>query len=258
MRKIQILLIFVVSIFFVTSTVMSQKVKNTMTNADVVEMVKAGLPESTIIIAIQQSELNFDISTKALIELSKQGVSQKIMEAMLQPKVTTPISGQTKVSNYSAVTLIDGEKRISMKGSQSIFREGNTIADVFIPFKSTKSHDNLDGNRAQLRVSDTTPEFEVTLPADVNPKDYLVLIKFKVKSDRREVETGKVGITGMSFGFRKESIVSTTFEEIKNPTADGVIQNIVYRVKVINPLPPGEYAFAPQSLYYDFGIDKGQ
>lgn len=32
----------------------------------------------------------------------------------------------------------------------------------------------------------------------------------------------------------------------------------LYRVKVVSPLPPGEYAFAPQSMYYDFGIDSGK
>lgn len=54
-----------------------------MTNADVVEMVTAGLPESTIVLAIQQSQTNFDTSPKALILLKKQSVSQKILEAML-------------------------------------------------------------------------------------------------------------------------------------------------------------------------------
>jgi hypothetical protein len=90
MRKIKIALIFAVCLLFVTSAVTAQKAKNTITNADVVEMVKAALPESTIILAIQQSEPNFDTSPKALIELSKQGVSQKVMDAMLQPRTLLP------------------------------------------------------------------------------------------------------------------------------------------------------------------------
>ncbi len=42
MRKIQIVLIFAACLFFVTLTVTAQKAKNTITNADVIEMVKAG------------------------------------------------------------------------------------------------------------------------------------------------------------------------------------------------------------------------
>lgn len=94
MRNIQIILTCAACLFFVSLAVTAQKAKNTMTNADVVEMVKAGLPESTIVLAIQQSDPNFDTSVKGLIELSKQGVSQKIMDAILQPQ-TTPTKSET-------------------------------------------------------------------------------------------------------------------------------------------------------------------
>jgi len=101
--------------FAVTSTVTAQKVKETMTNADVVEMVKAGLAESTIILAVQQSEPNFDTSPKALIELSKQGVSQKIMDAMLQPQPTKTVS-QTKKEPENAIAWKDiGSLRVVLK-----------------------------------------------------------------------------------------------------------------------------------------------
>jgi hypothetical protein len=115
MRKIQFVLIFVVCLFFVTSTVTAQKAKNTMTNADVVEMVKAGLSESTIVLAIQQSEPNFDTSTKALIELSKQSVSQKIMDAMLQAQPTKAVP-QTKPVDTNAIATKDiGSLRVILK-----------------------------------------------------------------------------------------------------------------------------------------------
>jgi hypothetical protein len=91
MRKIQTILIIAVCFLFVTATVTAQKAKNIMTNADVIEMVKAELPESTIVLAIQQCDPNFDTSTKALIELKKQGVTQKVMDAMFQPQTSPPL-----------------------------------------------------------------------------------------------------------------------------------------------------------------------
>jgi len=115
MRKIQIVLVFTACLFFVTSTVTAQKAKNTMTNADVIEMVKAGLSESTIVLAIQQSEPNFDTSTKALIELSKQGVSQKVLDVMLQTPATKPESSKrTEPTNAIAYKDI-GSLRIVLR-----------------------------------------------------------------------------------------------------------------------------------------------
>lgn len=46
-------------------------------------MVKGGLPESTIINAINAQPSTFDVSAMALLALKKQGVNAKIMDAML-------------------------------------------------------------------------------------------------------------------------------------------------------------------------------
>ena len=53
-----------------------------LTNADVIKMVKGGVPESTIISSIQSSPTKFDLSVAALTGLRKAGVSEKIIEAM--------------------------------------------------------------------------------------------------------------------------------------------------------------------------------
>ncbi|HET9766794.1 MAG TPA: hypothetical protein VFS60_08095 [Thermoanaerobaculia bacterium] len=54
---------------------------DTFDNADVIEMVKAGLPEDVILTAIADAENpSFDTSPKGLIELGKAKVSKKIMQ----------------------------------------------------------------------------------------------------------------------------------------------------------------------------------
>lgn len=54
-----------------------------LTNVEVVQMVKAGFRESVIIKAIEANETAFDISPQALIDLKNAGVSQDIIEVML-------------------------------------------------------------------------------------------------------------------------------------------------------------------------------
>jgi hypothetical protein len=62
----------------------SQQEKKPLTNDDIVTMIKAGLSESTIVLAIQQAPVNFDTSPDALIQLKNQGASSKILDALLQ------------------------------------------------------------------------------------------------------------------------------------------------------------------------------
>ena len=271
MRKIQIVLICAACLFFVTSAVRAQKAKNTMTNADVVEMVKAGLSESTIVLAIQQSEPNFDTSTKALIELSKQSVSQKIMDAMLkagesttpvqQPQTNSPVSNPQLPSSEvgsGVVVFIDDTGRTEMKVSPSNFEMPMGVMNVINPFGGIKIKASFNGERARLRTTTTSPTFEANVANNVYPTDQIGLVKLTPKSDRREIVTGKVATFGRgSNGFKKNDVVSIAIEEIKEQNTSGSSYKR-YSIKTVNPLPPGEYALVVSGIYYDFGVDKGQ
>jgi hypothetical protein len=54
-----------------------------MTNADVVKLVKAGLTMNTIETKIFASTVSFDVGTDALIELSRDGVPDQVVRAMI-------------------------------------------------------------------------------------------------------------------------------------------------------------------------------
>ena len=54
-----------------------------LTNNDVVKMVKAGLPEATIVNAIATRDTQFDLSATGLQALGQAGVSSKVVRAML-------------------------------------------------------------------------------------------------------------------------------------------------------------------------------
>lgn len=61
-----------------------QKGENkTLTNDDVISMIKSGLAEDTIVLAIQHSSTGFDTSAQALISLQSEGVPQKVLDAMI-------------------------------------------------------------------------------------------------------------------------------------------------------------------------------
>jgi hypothetical protein len=141
MRKIQTIFLFAACFLFVTATVTAQKAKNIMTNADVIEMVKAELPESTIVLAIQQCDPNFDTSTKALIELKKQGVTQKVMDAMFQPPTIidkTPTKTRPPEISNAIATKDIGPLRVVLKSMIPISGGGMRCNFEFINLETVK------------------------------------------------------------------------------------------------------------------------
>lgn len=54
-----------------------------LTNADIVKMMRAGLPESIIVREIRQSGGTLNTTPDALIQLKKQGASERILSAVL-------------------------------------------------------------------------------------------------------------------------------------------------------------------------------
>ncbi len=77
-----------------SSQLAAQQEQKRLTNADVVGMVKAGLAESTILLAIERSPSDFDTSPAALVELKNQGVSPAVMEAMMRARDSAPAASE--------------------------------------------------------------------------------------------------------------------------------------------------------------------
>ena len=61
----------------------SSQSQKTLTNASVVKLVKAGFKEKTIIQIINTRAPNFELSPERMIELKRNGVSEKVIIAML-------------------------------------------------------------------------------------------------------------------------------------------------------------------------------
>ena len=121
--------------------------KKRLTNADVIGMVKAGLAESTIVLAVQHSATNFDTSPQELISLKNQGVPQKVLDTMLTARTekTTEPTGPTDRAAISGtgdddngrwevseeVSPMDGERTVvlSLRAEQGI--PGSVGVDKF-------------------------------------------------------------------------------------------------------------------------------
>ena len=104
-----------------------------LTNADIVKMVKAGIPESVILRKVQMSESNFTTSPNALIELKRQHVPDDVMAAML-----------------------DSEAAMRMPPG-----EGGGVPPARLPFANAHPHHHLPRFDAVLHVDSKTEKFSV-------------------------------------------------------------------------------------------------
>ena len=135
MRRIICLIIQV--LFIAAMFVAAQDKSKALTNADVIDMVKAGLPESTIVLSIERSPANYDTSTQALIQMNKANVSAKVLDAMVRaqspskvndPAPTNQVSKGAfqEMSSASAVSagviFIDDSQRTAMKRMTQVLR----------------------------------------------------------------------------------------------------------------------------------------
>jgi hypothetical protein len=236
-----------------SSVAFAQQPMKPLTNADVVTLIKGQMPEDVVVSLIQQSHTNFDTSPQALIELKNQGATPKVLDAMLRAsKSPAPTSANDAETIPQGVVLIHDSERRQMNQAAANLR---VTTGGINPLGKARGKKAFAGKQSPLRFSDRSPTFEVPLYGDVYPSDHIALVKFSVKSDRREIEIGSFGaFSGSKSGFNKDDVVPITIDEIK-PNAAGPAYYKLYRIKVVNPLAPGEYALVHDRSFYDFGVD---
>jgi hypothetical protein len=127
-----------------TSLVSLATDKKPLTNADVVKMVKAELPEATILLAIQANPREFDPSVDALIELKTSGVPSKVIEAMLQPAPATQPVAQASPPSLNDANGTSASEQKSRPYAFALDSSGERKRLQSTPFKiiATKAKGN--------------------------------------------------------------------------------------------------------------------
>lgn len=88
-RLVQLTVLLAFSLILPVRFLAQAPADNALTSADIVRMMKAGIPESVIVRKIQVSQPDFGTSANELIELKNQGASERILGAMLDSRSGT-------------------------------------------------------------------------------------------------------------------------------------------------------------------------
>jgi hypothetical protein len=137
---VRFILLLAISSFLTTvAMALPQQAQKPLTNDDVVKMVKGGLPEGTIVSAIQASATNFDISPDALISVKNAGVSQPVMDAMIAAesnKRSAASRGSTGLLNNGPAAL---PSQLNVELLPTTPAPGTAASQVALPMTAEKT-----------------------------------------------------------------------------------------------------------------------
>ncbi len=244
----------------------------TMTNADVISLVRAKLADSTIVSAIGAAKkTSFDTTAAGLIALSKSGASDAVIQAMLNagsPNRAGVAANGAAVArnglNPEEVILTDGDQRTPMRYLTPHLR----TAARGLGFGGVAQYAAMNGTKAAQRVSSHQPSFLLAVPSNAQPESYFTIANFAVRNNgTREVMIGG-GYMSYSTGVNRDRVVAATSEKDADQS-NAPPGFTMYRISPISPMNSGEYAIILYNSqvrvagyfatgldsYFDFGID---
>lgn len=239
-------------VLLIPSFMIAQNNRAPLTNADVINMIKGGVPEKTVVMAIQTSAGDYDTSPQALIKLKEHGATQAIFEAIL-------------LSGKPSQTLV-GNKQVDQSEVGVFFREssGKLIELGSPPEPKSKSKTSVLGGlagvspdvvnvyesaEAPTRIPTTRPELVINLGPTLGTVDprTVWIVALDRKNKTREVRISSVGweaTLGVRDKDRRDAVVTRTEKG--------------WTVVPKGSLVPGEYLLTLDPYLgqaYEFGID---
>lgn len=111
-------------------------VREVLNNESIVNLVKAKFKEVTILSLIRTSPVSFDITTNKLVQLKKNGVSEKLITAMIERQTSLMGMSGGGMGDYASL----GEDEFFRQGDEDFFKRSGP------PSRTTPNNGNNNGN----------------------------------------------------------------------------------------------------------------
>ncbi|KQN94064.1 hypothetical protein ASE95_04100 [Sphingomonas sp. Leaf231] len=240
----------------------------TLTNATVITLVKAGLGDEAVLAKIKATPGQFDLSTDQIIALKQQGVSSAVIAAMLAAggnaagaaSASSIDSPDWRVPHPAGIYLLKGTGDTAQMARIDPTTANQTKTGGMLGYMMTggiasiKMKSVVPNARARIRGQQPRPEFffyfdeaNSSLSHGANTGSFLAgptvtttspnefsLIRFDVKQNRREARVGSFNIAGSKTGVMDKDRIAFSYDRV----APGV-----FRVRPDADLAPGEYGF---------------
>lgn len=241
----------------------------TLNNATVVTLVKAGVGDEAVIAKIKATPGQFDLSAEQLIALKQQGVSSGVIAAMLATSTSAGSGGAPassidspdwRVPHPAGIYLLIAQGTAAQMARIDPTTANQTKTGGMLGYMMTgglasiKMKSVIPNAHARVHAAAARPEFyfyfdeaNSSLSHGANTGSFLAgpavtitspnefsLIRFDVKDNRREARVGSFNIAGSKTGVMDKDRIAFSYDRV----APGV-----FRVRPDADLAPGEYGF---------------
>jgi hypothetical protein len=229
-----------------------------LTQEQIIQMSKAGLPEDVIVARIKAEPTPLKISTDDLITLKKAGVSDSVIRALLSPGPTlssaTAVPAASPTEANSALSAAKpAEPDVAGKVYLLDFSDRSLKLLPEAPAKVVTHHKGITGAAGVIQIPGPTSSFRVKGGTDLefvvkclDPGSF-ELYAFPTKGENREAVVSKA--KGRLLGGVSSQPVGVI------PVQVSKYSDTSYRFLLKAP-EPGEYGFAVGWSVFDFGVDS--
>ena len=236
----------------------------TLTNATVVQLVKAGIGNDAVIAKIKATEGKYDLSTDDLIALKNDGVSGEVIAAMIAgPVRAEPAAVAMSLTDINPMTphpsglyLIDAAANRLDRIDPTVSNQAKT-GGIFgyaltMGLASMSVKVAISGEAARVVAPSAKPSFyfffDASNPATANiasswsagsaqtvssPSEF-TLIRMMERKGRREARVGSMNIGGAKTGVMDHDRIPFDYQMVREG---------VYKVTPKEPLEAGQYGF---------------
>jgi hypothetical protein len=220
-----------------------------MEDADVEQLVDAGLAQELIVAKIEQADMaHFDLSTEALVRMKKRGIGDEILAAMLK-RAGAPERARTTDGTRSSSPVV---LRVR-EGQLPLTALGGSYDNSLVRALTGRSGQvrRFPGDRASVRTRDPRPILVIRF--DHDPRNDYFLVRFASGGEdpvrQLPIGSGLFGAKGMNQPNNRVVIPCDA-----TPESDDL-----WRLAPRKPLVPGEYGVYQDLLgqLFPFGVDAG-
>lgn len=232
-----------------------QSQQEVLTNDDVIKMVKAELGEELVLLKVQTTPADFDLSIDGLILLKEASVPESVIKAMYgvdEPQMASipndkaSLSERTRLVSEEGYLIPEDRGVYYLRDNELEFMEGVApgvesgggsamISSLTFGAKKYKVYGVFRGQQSDLKITESQPDFVIKISDEEAIRDY-VLVRLEEKRGERKfvIASGRAIVKSMDIELNSDDVVSTSYKRL----ASGV-----YQITMDANLSSGEYAF---------------
>jgi hypothetical protein len=227
--------------------------QQSLNNDSIVKMAEAGLSDDLIVQSIKAQPGHYAIGANDLVQLKQDGVSEKVIGAMIARMTAQHLPGDSKAPEDVPVNVLpEGVDEIGvyyLKPNTGV-EKWTEMAPEIVNYKSggwlksTATYNiikqdrngHIDGNASQLVLARGT-SFLMYVPEGVAPVEYQ-LLKLRINSDNREFRSQTGGVFHSETGAQRDDVPFTATK----------VAPRLYRFTLGPDTAKGEYGILPPGV----------